>query len=233
MFGTASGTPYDLRFSLFGIPVAVTPFFWAMAALLGWERFMTGRDPNGPVHLMIWVLCVFVSILVHEFGHAFSAKAFGHEPNVLLYHFGGLAFYGERETPGKAFLITAAGPAIQLVMAAMFFGLLYWLGETGRLMALGPQVRFAILTMIEINVFWALFNLLPVFPLDGGRLLHELLEIIRVPRALDWALRVGVLVGTVVAVWGLLNGNMYLGIMFALLTIQNYQTLQGLNYRPW
>lgn len=61
MFGVPE-TPYDLRFQLLGMPVRVHPLFWLVAAMLGW------RNENIPL-VLIWVGCVFVSILVHEYGH--------------------------------------------------------------------------------------------------------------------------------------------------------------------
>jgi stage IV sporulation protein FB len=58
MFGTVAPTPYDLRFSLFGIPVRVHPFFWLVSLVMGWS-------PHAPQLMVVWVACVFVSILVH------------------------------------------------------------------------------------------------------------------------------------------------------------------------
>ena len=88
MFGFPSPTPYDLKFRLLGIPVRVNPFFWALAAFLGWN------SESGLVFLnriLVWIACVFISILVHEFGHVFAGRLFGRESNIILYSFGGLA----------------------------------------------------------------------------------------------------------------------------------------------
>ena len=64
----AAETPYDLRFRLLGIPVRVHPLFWVVMAVLGWQ------DHNLPM-VAVWVACVFVSILVHEYGHGLMAKS--------------------------------------------------------------------------------------------------------------------------------------------------------------
>ena len=69
LFTEPNRTPYDLRFNLFGIPVRVHPLFWLVAAILG-----AGSDPD-PIELLLWIGTVFVSILIHEMGHALAARA--------------------------------------------------------------------------------------------------------------------------------------------------------------
>src|SRR5882724_4686339 len=82
-------TNYDLRFRLFGTPVRVHPFFWLLAAILGWDLV---NLPDGFLFLFIWVICCFLSILLHEFGHVWMGRAFGaHDSYIVLYSFGGLA----------------------------------------------------------------------------------------------------------------------------------------------
>ncbi len=66
MFG-ANETPYDLRFRFLGVPVRIHPLFWLVAAVLGWH------EKNVPM-TAFWVVCVLVSILVHEYGHALMGK---------------------------------------------------------------------------------------------------------------------------------------------------------------
>ena len=69
MLGMPATTQFDLNFRLLGIPVRINPFFWVLAALLGWES----HDRFG---VLVWIACVFVSILVHEFGHGLTSRAF-------------------------------------------------------------------------------------------------------------------------------------------------------------
>src|SRR5262245_1781127 len=103
MLGNASPTPFDLRFAVFGIPVRVHPFFWLFSALLGWDA----RDPN---RMFLWIACVFVSILVHELGHALTALWFGWPPEIVLYSFGGYAAYNPtwNYTTGRRVLVLLA-----------------------------------------------------------------------------------------------------------------------------
>src|SRR4051794_49713 len=106
MLGNAAPTPFDLRFVMFGIPVRVHPLFWLLATFLGW-------NPDSPESMVIWVACVFVSILVHEFGHALTAQYFGWPPEVVLYSFGGYASFqpGWGYTTRRAVLTLLAGPS--------------------------------------------------------------------------------------------------------------------------
>lgn len=252
LFLPSRGTAFDLRFSLFSIPVTVSPFFWVLSALLGFSWLRT--EPGGPANLIAWVLCVFVSILIHEFGHALTMRAFGHWPEVVLFHFGGYATFRGQETAGRDLLISAAGPAIQLVLfAAMTIGAGLWFGlgansllllTPGHILTIPGDVAatfvatgayekntplYAItVSLLEINLIWPLFNMLPVLPLDGGRMLSSTLELLRVRKAQEWALRVGVGIAVVAAVFFLLIfHSIYLGMMFAFLAMSNYQSLHG------
>lgn len=232
LFLPTRGTPYDLRFSLFGIPVTITPFFWVVAAILGWHWLSV--EPGGPANLIAWVLCVFVSILVHEFGHALTMRAFGHHPEVVLHHFGGYATYRGRETPGRSLLISAAGPAAQFVIFIAMVGLTVWLRTTGREPEHGTPLSTIQRSLVEINLFWPLLNLLPVFPLDGGRMLGAVFSLAGLRRANEWTLRVGVFVGALVAVLFLVMlGNFLMGAMFAFMAMDNYQTLKGQRFQVW
>ena len=85
MFGNIAPTPYDLNFSLLGVPIRVHPLFWLAALVLGLNL--------NPHQLPIWIAVVFVSIVVHEMGHALMIRSFGWQPSIVLYTFGGLAMH--------------------------------------------------------------------------------------------------------------------------------------------
>ena len=80
---------YDLCFALFGIPVRVHPFFWLVALLLGLGGVNHYQDRAQA--LLIWIVVIFISILLHELGHAFAIRYYGWEPSVTLYALGGMA----------------------------------------------------------------------------------------------------------------------------------------------
>ena len=121
----------DLHFSLLGIPVRITPWFWLTSVILGWGlvQSLSGRDGIGistGAAMLIWIAAVVISITVHEFGHALMFRAFGVPSHVVLYQFGGLAVpeatfgtygRGRGEDPWKQLLISFAGPGAQLLLA--------------------------------------------------------------------------------------------------------------------
>jgi stage IV sporulation protein FB len=153
-------------FRLLGVRVTVQTSFLLVAALLGLS--------GGSVQLVVtWVLVVFVSILVHEMGHALTARSMGAEVKIELNGIGGLTSWsGSKEDlgPGRRALIAAAGSA-----TGVAFGGLVWAFEH----ISGPYFGlfgFALSTFVWVNVFWGLLNWLPIRPLDGGHLLISLLQ---------------------------------------------------------
>jgi len=84
LFEPPPDTRFDLRFSLAGIPIRVHPLFWIVAVLFG----LSG---GGLLYLMIWVAVIFVSIVVHEIGHAVRMRSYGQSPRIVLHGPGGVA----------------------------------------------------------------------------------------------------------------------------------------------
>ena len=169
MFPTDPNQPGVLRFRLFGIPIAIHWMFWLIATFLGPLEY--ANSPIGVRLLLIWVAVVLVSIIVHELGHAFAFRKYGGKPSILLYGMGGLASAPGRYTRNQSIVITLGGPVIQLVLAAAFYAFV----------RLGPPIETIYLgyfvgSMIVVNFFWAILNLLPILPLDGGRLLGHLMH---------------------------------------------------------
>src|SRR5208283_1570813 len=186
MLGTST-TPYDLRFRFLDIPVRIHPLFWLMAAVLGF------RENDIPA-VLIWIGCVLVSILVHEYGHGLMAKHFHGSPSIVLYGLGGLCSSQGERTPGQRLAVLFAGPGAGFILCAVVLAATSLvLGITGgehlavmqRLVGLSPNkedlfgatqklvwspTAFEIyFNMIWINLLWGLVNLLPIYPLDGGQ----------------------------------------------------------------
>ncbi|MCX7403256.1 MAG: site-2 protease family protein [Planctomycetia bacterium] len=250
-------TPADLQFVVSGIPVRVSAWFWVAAALLGWGvcQSTAGGDQREIVrYLLVWVGVVFVSLLVHEMGHALAYRACGQSAHIVLYHFGGLAIpetWGGRgvRKPFGRLLVSAAGPLAQLGLAAAIVAILKvggyrvpfpiesvgnWLGlSAGR--PLPSQLVIAMIWfLLQVNVFWPLLNLIPVPPLDGGQIVREGLLSLRVNDAERIAGIIGVVVGAAVAYWAYSHQEMYLGIMFAMLAVSCYQNLSGgASWKRW
>jgi Zn-dependent protease len=248
-------TGADWRFDLFGIPVRVSVWFWLAAPLLGWSvcQSFSGGDQRTLLQMLaIWVGVVFVSILVHELGHALAYRSFGQGASIVLYHFGGLAMpqaWGRRGhlRPLQRLLVSAAGPAAQLALAAaVVIGLRgagmyvpFPLERLGQRLGLYAGREFSSLFayalfdfLLFVNVFWPLLNLVPVPPLDGGQIVREGLLALDVPDAHRIAGMIGVVAGAAVAWWGYTRNEPYLGIMFAMLAASCYQSLSA-GSPPW
>jgi Zn-dependent protease len=239
MLGNSAPTPYDLRFSLLGIPVRVHPLFWLFSALMGWDA----DDPN---LTLLWIACVFVSILVHEFGHALTARFFGWPPEVVLYSFGGYAsFYPTfGHTRSRSVLILLAGPGAGFVL----FGVIWCVTQLLLLQQVltdDPRfliddetvptrlryLSFVLVQMEFINLWWGLVNLLPVFPLDGGQIARALITGMRPRDGLEMSLKLSVGIGGAVAAYFFMEKQTYAGILFAALAVESLQSLQGPRYR--
>jgi Zn-dependent protease len=222
MLGPVRPTQYDLSFSLFGIPVRVVPTFWLLAVLLGWNSTM--HDPKqGFALMLIWIAVVFVSILVHELGHALTATLFGYPPRIMLYHFGGLAMYEPVHgyTAGKAILITLAGPGAGFFL----FGITVVVALLFRVPVLDPTslAGHTVQMLVWVNLVWSVLNLLPVLPLDGGQVCREICSSVSPYSGILWALRIGIAVGALIGVGLLALHMVWGGVMFLLLAAQNYQ----------
>ena len=158
-----------MRFELLGFPVRVHGTFWLTSILLSRP---TGLDRASMVRLATWVGIVFVSILVHEMGHALAMRACGRTASIELVALGGFARWGEgpRVSGWRNALVSLAGPVAGFVLAAPVL-VAYLAGVR----ATQPWAVEAARTFLWVNVGWGLVNLLPILPLDGGRVLQSTL----------------------------------------------------------
>jgi Zn-dependent protease len=220
MFGTVSPTPYDLRFSLFGIPVRVHPFFWIVSLVMGW-------NPHYPKLMLIWVVCVFISILVHEFGHALTAQYFGWPPHIVLYSFGGYASFEPTwgYSTARSILVLIAGPGAGFVLYGLVVGVEMLLVRQG--VHLSDLALDAFSNMEWINLWWGLVNLLPVYPLDGGQISRAALSHWQPYKGVDISLKLSLVTAIGVALMAYRMHHTYPAILFGVLAFENLQAMQG------
>ena len=173
----------------FGIPVYLSPYWFLVAGVF---TLIYAHDLaatlNGATRFVVaaaFVLLLFASVLIHELSHSVVARGYGLPVRrILLYPLGGLSeIEREPQTPGREFLVSAAGPAISLVLAGVGYGLMR-VFPTGIAGTLAFQFRWA-------NLVVGVFNLLPGLPLDGGRML----------RAVIWKLTGRPGTSTIAAAW--------------------------------
>jgi Zn-dependent protease len=187
------GTRWRL-FRLLGIPISLDASWLIILALVTWSLIELFRKavPDLP-SAAYWILGLgtaltyFACIVLHELGHALVARAAGIPiRGITLFLFGGVAeMEDEPLSASSEFLMAIAGPAVSAVLAAIFW-LLSGLVET-------PAVAFPLRSVAGINLLVLIFNLVPAFPLDGGRVLRSILWAVlkNLRRATYWAALAG------------------------------------------
>lgn len=199
------------RFNLLGFRITVEPFFWLTCLLLG--SGVAGGGRQGIALIVIWTLVVFVSILVHELGHALAARRYGVHPEIVLQGLGGLTqMHGAYLNRRQSLVVSAAGP-----FASLTLGFLVWL--LARVMPFSGLAAAAVIFLLWVNFFWTAVNLLPVLPLDGGQIVRDLLG----PRRAQVSLWLGVICGGAVGLLAFANRYYFLGVMMLLLAFGNFQ----------
>ncbi|HMK69905.1 MAG TPA: site-2 protease family protein [Xanthobacteraceae bacterium] len=150
-------------------------FLLFLAWIFGVEYIAGG--PQAAWNGLLFIVLLFLCVLLHEFGHIFTARAFGvRTPDVILLPIGGVSRL-ERipEKPSEEFLIAIAGPAVNVVIAVLLVLVVGANLSTDHLAALESANVSMIDRLAVVNLFLAVFNLLPAFPMDGGRVLRALL----------------------------------------------------------
>jgi Zn-dependent protease len=205
--------------------IRVSPWFWLISVVLGWPYVRYGFH-----YLLIWVACVFVSILVHEFGHVLMGRVFGTQGQIVLYSFGGLAIGSSNlRNHWQRILVYLAGPGAGFVL---------WIVVAILDMALvSPDsdnllLRMTLAFLWWINLAWGIVNLMPVYPLDGGQVSHD---------AFDWSMpggkgvrisyAVSLGAAVLIALFFVWREQYYTAIMFGLLAVYSFQLFQSTQVR--
>ena len=150
-------------------------FLLFLAWIFGVEYIAGG--PQAAWSSLLFIVLLFLCVLLHEFGHIFTARAFGvRTPDVILLPIGGVSRL-ERipEKPSEEFLIAIAGPAVNVVIALLLVLVAGANLSADHLAALESADVSMIDRLAVVNLFLAVFNLIPAFPMDGGRVLRALL----------------------------------------------------------
>ena len=199
--------------TLGGIDIKVH-WSWALIVLLVTFTVATGYLPAqmpGESPAVYWglgfvaALLLFVSVLLHELSHSFMARARGLKVrDIVLFIFGGVSNIEEEpESAGDEFLIAVVGPLSSIVLAALFFGLTLVMTPPAR--QVGAWAAALFLYLASINFMLGVFNMIPGFPLDGGRVLRSIVW--AVTRNLQRATQIAGFIGQLVA-----YGFIFLGL---------------------
>ena len=246
LFQVPPPTRYDLRFTIAGIPVRVHPLFWVISLLFGFST-------NNILYTLIWVLAIFVSVLVHELGHALAFRRYGQRSSIVLHFMGGLTvpepvswgtgWANVALSPRQEIFISLAGPFSGFILATLLIGgvivsggsiTVSWLLGFIPLPAVaslpfgGVIVTVLVAILVSVNVFWGLINLVPVYPLDGGNVSRYLFMQYDPFDGVRKSLWLSVIAGGVVAFVALLFlRSIYMVFLFGFLAFQSYQSLQS------
>ena len=165
-------------------------------------------------HGMAMAILLFVSVLLHEMGHAAAALKFQLPVgSITLLIFGGATEIDQEDATPKQALVTAlAGPAVNLMITVFTLVLVKWLPTTM------PDAKLMLLILGVMNLFLLVFNLIPAFPLDGGRALRALLQLqMSSMRASYWTAQTGRLTALLLGCFGLYIGDLILVMLSVLL----------------
>ncbi|MCC6525577.1 MAG: hypothetical protein IT373_23200 [Polyangiaceae bacterium] len=210
-----------MRFRLFSVPVEVHPGFWLMCVFFGFPMLTAGKT----LEFLLGIPIVFLSILVHEFGHAIAVRRYRMEPTVTLYMLGGLTAWRPGAVrvsrPGRV-LISFAGPGAGFVLAGILFAIKYLAPEAWGSMP--GLARFAAEYLLWINWVWGLFNLIPVLPFDGGHILEHVLG----PKRMRTTAVVSLVCGLGIAGYFLIaEQSMWIPFLVGMGAVQSYQRFRA------
>ncbi len=199
----------------FGIPVKIHWTFALLFLWVGWVAHSEGFGQKGVLWLTLFVLALFACVVLHEFGHALTARRFGVQTkDIILLPIGGVARLDKLpEKPWHEFLVAIAGPAVNVVIAGLLapYFFLYSFSTFQRNLMYGMTMEsFSdfIPMLIFLNIVLAIFNLIPAFPMDGGRIFRALLSIrIGRSKATRMASYLGQLLAVLMIVYGLWEGG--------------------------
>ena len=207
-----------LQFSIFGIPVRVEPWFWITMAFIGGGLHAT--NSTDILLVLVFVFAGFLSIMIHELGHALTIRRYGLPAAITLQAFGGYASFPVGKLDRKqSFVVTAAGPVLQFV-----FGVLLIVLVPSISIPVGSLFLPFLRDLIWVSIAWSILNCLPVYPMDGGQMMAAILG----PKKQHNVHLISSIVAVIIGVAGYLYlGTILLPIFMAFFAWQNWQSYQA------
>ena len=162
---------------LFGIPVYIHLTFLLLLAWVGVLNFRDGHSLHAAVEGVLFIVTIFACVVLHELGHALTARKYGISTrDITLLPIGGVARLDRMpDDPRQELWVALAGPAVNVVIAATLFVVSQFVSPVPSFDQLGVAGGSFLSRVIFVNLFLVAFNLLPAFPMDGGRVLRALL----------------------------------------------------------
>ena len=194
--------------------------FWLTLALLGGA--LSGISTKAQLlSLGLFVLAGFISVLVHEMGHALTIRYFKLPTQIVLQAFGGYATHPAGVLNRlQSFLVTAAGPAIQILLGLVALAALLFAPLPKTL------IQDFLCSLFGVSILWAVLNCFPIYPLDGGRMLESILG----PRRIRAVFITGLITAALLGLAAVALSQPFLAIFMGLFAWENYKNLQ--QHRP-
>lgn len=160
-----------------GIDVFVHATFILLIAWVGYSHWLQNRDWAEVLTGILFIVALFACVVLHEYGHALTARKYGIKTrDITLYPIGGIARLERMpDKPIEELWVALMGPAVNVVIAALLFAYLILSGGLVPLNQLTIASGSFVQRLLMVNISLVLFNLIPAFPMDGGRVLRALL----------------------------------------------------------
>lgn len=240
-------TNYDIRFNLLGFPVRVHPMFFLIGVFLGASSFRDGTAT------LIFVGILFLSVLIHELGHAFAFRQFRIPCRIVLYMMGGLAIPGDNNpwssganyslSPKQQIWVSFAGPLAGFLLAGFLIAICIALQAKvipyfsnyipgvavdfeDSLIAGNRYLPLLLQMGIWINIYLNLLNLLPVYPLDGGQIARQLFIQSDSQNGVRNSIILSIVTAGLIALLSFSAGSTFIGFFFGFMAWQNYMSLK-------
>jgi Zn-dependent protease len=210
---------FGLDFSIGPFAVQVQISFWLSTLLLGINSYL-----YEPTLIFTWILVVFFSILLHELGHAVVAQAYKLDPVIQLYWMGGMTIptRSRRIKPWQDILLSLAGPFFGFVLGGLLFVGSFFLPWST------PEIVYQIFDqLLWVNIGWGVINLIPMLPLDGGRIMRSLWQWIRHSSDDIVPLKVSIGVGVLVGLAALFLQEQFIMLFALFFAFNNFMTLRN------
>jgi membrane-associated protease RseP (regulator of RpoE activity) len=168
---------------------------------------------------IVGMVCICISILVHEWGHAYMARRYGgRDIRIVLYGLGGLAMHTGQTTPKERMNILIAGPGAGFLLGGIVFLLREFQIDVGPYLA-----HYAMAWLLWINIVWGMINLVPLYPLDGGQILLTFLGANKGPKGELLALKISMVTGCILAILALTYNLFLMACLCVFLVFENWQ----------